>query len=378
MKNRLESNKAIFIRSSARPIPRIVRMMHTAQELGYECEFLGAYRETALNKSDTWSDINISRVGRYFPLANGKGMIGYFKGVIVFNYSCFRFLKSVKPAIVHVSDYDSFLGAWLFCRLFASKLIYNIHDNLAQRYPIPRFAKAFLNFIEGVFVLGSDVVLVPEQFRKDALPKFSRRNVYVVRNTPEITGDISCDVCYAKYDADKIRVFFAGWIEKGRGIDALLTLAEDSRLDIRVAGNGDADLVDRLKRNSNIQYLGYLDHAQIIEETKLCHFIYALYDPVREINIYAAPNKLAEALSCGKPVIINDEVMLSKSVLEYDCGVVIPYSRVTEVVDRLADIMSRPERYKDMCDGARLLFHSSYSWSVAKSAMINIYKEVMA
>jgi len=303
MKNRLESNKAIFIRSSARPIPRIVRMMHTAQELGYECEFLGAYRETALNKSDTWSDINISRVGRYFPLANGKGMIGYFKGVIVFNYSCFRFLKSVKPAIVHVSDYDSFLGAWLFCRLFASKLIYNIHDNLAQRYPIPRFARAFLNFIEGVFVLGSDVVLVPEQFRKDALPKFSRRNVYVVRNTPEITGDISCDVCSAKYDADKIRVFFAGWIEKGRGIDALLTLAEDSRLDIRVAGNGDADLVDRLKRNSNIQYTWILRSCSNHRGNKdSATLSMRVYDPVREINIYAAPNKLAEALSCGKPV----------------------------------------------------------------------------
>ncbi|MBF0676100.1 glycosyltransferase [Pseudomonas sp.] len=365
---------AVFIRSSARPIPRIIRMIHVAQELNVNCRFVGAHRDKGLPKVDLWSGINVCRVGRYFPLANGTGFLTYLKGVTVFNYSCFRLLIKTKPDLVHVSDYDSYLGGWLYSRFYGVKLIYNIHDNLSQRYPVNFIFKGVLNFIEGMFVLGSNISLVPEDFRRDALPAWCRKRVHVVRNTPELVDDGSPN--YVKQDAVKIKLFFAGWIEKGRGIDSLFALAEDPRLDITVAGDGDPALVEKIKANLKIRYLGYLTHAQIMQETTECHFVYALYDPVREINIYAAPNKLAEALSCGKPVVMNDEVMLAKAVADYGCGVLMPYSQVSEVADQLSAILKDSEQYEKMCQGARLLFDSSYSWDVAKGEILKIYKSV--
>lgn len=366
---------AVFVRSSARPIPRIIRMIHVAQELDVNCQFVGAHRDKGLPKHDLWSGINVRRVGRYFPLANGSGFLTYCKGVVVFNFACLRLLIKTKPDLVHVSDYDSYLGGWVYSRLYGAKLIYNIHDNLSQRYPVGFIIKGLLNFVEGVFVLGSNISLVPESFRRDALPAWCRKKVHVVRNTPELVGDGSPN--YVKQDDDKIRLFFAGWIERGRGIDSLFVLAEDPRLDITVAGDGDPELVEKIKANSRIRYLGYLTHAQIMQETMVCHFVYALYDPVREINIYAAPNKLAEALSCGKPVVMNNEVMLAKTVADYGCGVLMPYSQVSKVADRLSAIFKDSDQYEKMCQEARLLFDSSYSWSVAKGEILKIYKSVI-
>ena len=43
-------------------------------------------------------------------------------------------------------------------------------------------------------------------------------------------------------------------------------------------------------------------------------------------NIYASPNKIWDALACGKPIIINDGAKISSFVKENNLGIVINYN----------------------------------------------------
>lgn len=366
-------NKGIaFLRTSSRPIPRILRMMGVGVEAKLEPYFIGAFRHEGLPSNDRWSGFEVKRVGKYFPLANGRGLISYLLGIFWFNIDCYRALKKDKPIIVHSSDFESFLCGWLYCVMSGSFFIYNIHDNLSQRYPLPWFFRWLLNLIEGAFVLGSDISLVPEDFRRSSLPWFCRRKVKVIKNTP---ADIGAGFDPLHMDeSGVVSVFFAGWIEKGRGVDSLIALSRLPWIEIKVAGDGDDELVDKLASHGQIKYLGYLNHDQIMSETKRSHFVFALYDPVRVINRYAAPNKVAEALSCGRPVIINSEVVISKSIQSGNCGLVVGYDDISSMVEGLEQIRKSPDNYQLLCRNARELFEREYAWDIAKAKTVEIYE----
>src|SRR5439155_507034 len=153
-------------------------------DLGYECLFLGSHRDEGLPKDDEWEGWKILRLGRPFPLLNGKGAWTYAKSLLRYNWDFLSVLFELKPQLVHASDYGTMPAALFYRAFHKARLIYNIHDNISITYDIPSFVAWVMNTVEGLFVLGSDIALVPEQFRKTMLPRWCQQRVVVVRNTP--------------------------------------------------------------------------------------------------------------------------------------------------------------------------------------------------
>lgn len=365
----------VFLRTTSRPNPRIVRMVRVADGLALKSLYLGAKRELELKDEEIINDIDVKRVGRYYPMLNGKRFITYLLGMLSFNIAALGQLRKFRPEIVHVSDIESFLAAIFYRILYGGKIIYNIHDNLAQRYPLPEVINAVLNFVEGVVVLMSSVCLVPEVFRADALPKFCRKRVVAIRNTPVDPG------CFEPRSVaqDKlINIVYSGWIDSKRGVDTLLSAADQfENLIITVVGEGDPELIERFKSNDKCRFIGYVPYAKSIELLKEAHFVYIHYSPVRIINRFAAPNKLSESLAVGRPVVINSEIILSSLVGESKCGIVTPYGDVEKLVNELEKIISNEPEYMRLCQRSRKLFEKEYSWEKTKKDTEDVYKNLI-
>lgn len=351
---------AVFARIGGRPIPRVARMMIVAKELGFEPVFCGAMREEGLSRTDTWDGWSVVRLGRVFPLLNGTRPFLYLKSVIIYNWQLLKFLREKKPGILHASDIETMPAMVTYRLISKSRLVYNIHDNLAQRYEIPGWMAAVLNFFEGVCVRMSHITIVPETFRRDALPAWCRKRVAVIRNTP-------VDVGYAKpeFNSDqRIRIFFGGWLDWGRGLRALITMAErEADIELRIAGEGSAEIVEELKNNEYVTYLGFLDHDQVMQETRRCHFIPALYDPVRVINRYAASNKLAEALSIGRPVILNSEMLIAEALGKQSCVITAEYAKADTLAPHLRQMVQDREAFLQSSIDARQIYERLFAWS---------------
>ena len=350
--------QAVFARIGSRPIPRVVRMMRVAADLGYDTVFCGAHRDKSLPQTEEWGGSRVVRLGRHFPLLNGRRPLLYLRSVYRFNRELYRYLEQHRPDLVHASDIETMAAALLYRRRTGARLVYNIHDNLAQRYEVPRSLAWLLNTVEGWCVRAADVTIVPEEFRRNALPASCQEQVQVVRNTPEDSG-------FAEPDpgSDTIRIFFGGWLDWGRGLRALMTIAEkDPGIELRVAGDGAPEIVAELEANPNVVYLGFVEHDVVMAETRQCHFVAALYDPIRTINRFAASNKLAEALSVGRPVIVNTEMEVGKCLSPADCLVVSEYKRAEELGPKLRELHSNSEAYRAACKAARQVYEAQYAW----------------
>lgn len=357
---------AVFARLASRPIPRVVRMARVAAELGYTTVFCGANREPGLAPSDEWQGIRVVRFGRHFPLLNGRHPWVYLRSVLSYNRALYRFLRDNRPGLVHASDLETMPACILFRRMNAVRLVYNIHDNVAQRYNMPAAIRAVLNWLEGLCVRQADVTVVPEEFRRAALPSWCRSKVEVVRNTP---GDVQYSAPMPSPDG-RIRIFFGGWLDWGRGLRSLLDLAASNpRIDLRLAGEGSEDIIRELARHPGVTYLGFLDHDAVIAETRHCHLVPALYDPQRLINRYAASNKVAEALAIGRPLLLNSETGVSRLFAVQPCVIAVPYNEVSRSWARIEAMMNNWQSYLDACHSARRLFEEHYAWLPVKQAI---------
>ncbi len=365
----------VCIRTSARPVPRLVRFVSVAKELGLNAIYLGAIREDNLKKKDVVNEIPVYRVGKYYPMLNGKSLFTYIWGTLAFNLSAFKFLIKARPKIVHISDVESFLAGYFYKLLFRKKAVYNIHDNLAQRYPLPNAVNRVLNFIEGLIVLLCDASMAPENFRVKALPKFCQKKVTVVRNAPmDIKAFDSINISSDK----EIVVVYSGWVDEKRGVNSLLNVADKiNNLKIIVVGEGDPKLIDRIKSHSQCEFMGYVSYKKSIELLKDAHFVYIHYSPERIINRFAAPNKLSESLAVGRIPIINSEIILSSKVVDMECGVVTDYGDDELLISAILDLANNNAQFQDMCVRGRELFEEEYSWKVISDRTKAVIEGVM-
>lgn len=355
--------RAIFLRLAGRPVPRVTRMMTVARESGFDVLFVGAFRDKNLPEKDSWEGFPVRRVGKPFPLLNGKKPLLYVSAVLSCNLGFLSVLRRERPAVVHASDLEAMPAAILYRITHSNRLIFNIHDNLAQRYGLPAWINACLNAVEGVSVLFSDQALVPEAFRRMALPAWCRHKVHVIRNLPPDNGATPPP----PFENGKIRLFYGGWLDWQRGLGPLLTLASEPDIELRIAGEGAPEIVDELKRHSSVTYLGFLDSRAVIEETMGCHFVPVLYDPSRVINRFAASNKLAEALSIGRPMILNEELEIAREFAGATCIVSTRYADAGTIAPKLRALAFDPAAYTRACDAARQLYDLNYDWKKVRT-----------
>jgi len=356
---------AVFARLGSRPIPRVLRIARVARELGFEPLFCGAMRDRDLPRDDDWQGMRIRRLGPHFPLLNGRRPWFYLRSVLAYNRDLFRLLRKLRPVIVHASDLETMPAGVAYRLLVGCRLIYNIHDNVAQRYNIPAWLRTVLNLVEGCCVLRADVALVPEEFRRDALPRWCRRKITVVRNTP---GEIASSP--PEPGNGRIRVFFGGWLDWGRGLQALLEIASaNERVELRIAGEGSEEIVCALRAHPRVHFLGFLDHDAVLEETRGCHVVPALYDPVRTINRFAASNKLAEALAIGRPVLLNAEMEIARQFSGSSCAIVAPYAQIAGTWPSVERLMDDWPTYIAACAEARREYERRYAWEPVRRAI---------
>jgi len=370
----MDNYNLVCIRTAPNPNPRIVRLVTVAEEVGLKTLYLGAVREKNLAKNEIVNDIPVQRLGRFYPMLNGQGLVTYILGTLLFNLAVFKFLIKTRPEIVHVSDVESFPCSILYKLIFRKKLLYNIHDNFSQRYSLPNFANNFLNFMEGVFVMLSSVTIVPEDFRARSLPGFCQGKIKIVRNSPM---DLEVFLPQKITETEEIVIIYSGWIDSKRGVEELLKVAD--RIDgirIIVVGEGDPKLIEIMKNHKKCDYRGFIPYKDSISLLKEAHFVYIHYSPERLINRFAAPNKLPESLAAGRIPIINSEIVLSKKVVDFDCGVVSSYGDEDSLYEKITALRKSPLKYQSMCTNARRLFDKEYSWVSIKASTVLALKEV--
>ncbi len=105
--------------------------------------------------------------------------------------------------------------------------------------------------------------------------------------------------------------------------------------------------------------------------------MFAHYKPFVENHIYAAPNKLFDAMMVGIPLLINSECRISEFAEKVGFGIPTRFGDVSELEQAIKRVYSPDQHLKTSCSHAQTLFETQYSWQHMEERWSTFFNELL-
>jgi glycosyltransferase involved in cell wall biosynthesis len=290
----------------------------------------------------------------------------------------FFFLMKNDSAVIHACDLDTLMPA-IFVKLVKKvKLCYTIYDFYAGHFSdkFPHIFRKFVAFVE-IFGVGFvEILFLVDECRYEEIKGAKIADVVYIYNSPP---DYFINSKQRQYTGEKLNLFYAGVIHKSRGLEYVIRAIRDIDCKLTIAGIGSVkDLFDNIpiEIRSKINYIGRISYENVIEKTMESDVIFAFYDPTISNSRYASPNKLFEAMMCGKPIIMNSEIAASEIVLREKCGIIVPYGDIEKIKDAIVMLKDDYNLRKTFGENGRRSYENLYSWEIMKNRLTDVYAKL--
>jgi len=289
-----------------------------------------------------------------------------------------EFIFKTNPDVVHVFDLDTLLPGVIFKLLRRKKLFYTILDFYSANFPpeIPAVIRGLISILEKIGVGLTDVLFLPHECRLEQVEGARPRKVVIMNNSPP---DALPDGVVVEAGWQAITtLFYAGLLHKSRGLRQVIeTVKEIDGVRLLIAGDGpERGYIEAISRRDSpkVQYLGQIPYSRVIEETRKADVLFAFYDPSIPNSRYASPNKVFEAMMCGKPIIVNSEIAASTITREEDCGVMVPYGDSEAIRTAIRLLKNRSDLRKKLGTNGRTAYEERYDWRIMEQRLLDAYK----
>jgi len=288
-----------------------------------------------------------------------------------------RELAARRHSIVQASDVFSLFPVLIARPFFRYSVVADVRDHLGSIAGTHwGWKAALLGKLERFLLTLSDKVVLVDDTRKELVPRRIVRTgkVVVVRNVPleDVNG-------YEEpVRAGPVRLNYSGHLSPIRGAEMLLAavVRADARLDV-IGDIPDPDLRKRVERNPAVDRYARMSHADAMRRMKAADLVALLYDPRVIANRYAAPNKFYEAMMLARPVITCDGTPVADWAREHDCGWVVRYDDVDELIRIIRHVAESREEWRAKCVNARRLYEARFTWERESAALAAAYRELL-
>lgn len=295
-------------------------------------------------------------------------------------------LVKKKPEIIHACDLDTLPPAILAKLLVRATLCYSIYDFYAGHLPdgppiaLRNAIRKSIAFVEKAGIEFAEILFLPDEKRSEQVEGARIKEVVYLFNTPPETYLTN------KHNDHGVKsvltLFYAGNLDKSRGLEYVVqAVREMNGVSLILAGIGpEKDFICHLisTNPTRIRYLGQIPYEKVIEYTEESSALAAFYDPSTENNRYASPNKLFEAMMCGKPIIMNSEISSARIVKEENCGLLVPYGDVP-ALKRAIGLLRDDEKLRETLGmNGRNAYNRKYSYSIVEGKLLDAYERVSA
>ena len=278
-------------------------------------------------------------------------------------------------SVVHCHDLDTLkTGAWLK-KKFKCKLIYDAHEifpymlegnvsNLVVWYA-SRMERQLLRYVDHIITVDEGYA---EYFRK-----ITNKPLTIIRNCKDLMGE------YFPPSRKKFTLIYIGTLNRSRFFPQLLHVVgkiKDVKL-IIAAKKEDIDIyneIDRLAKTfENIEFLGSIDGSEVLPLTKEGHAVVCLFDPASKMNQIGSPNKLFEAMTTGRPIIVTKGTHAGDMVEQEHCGLAVEYSEkgLEKAIKLLRD---NPALCEELGKNGLHAAQQKYNWALQQKELLKIYE----
>ncbi len=348
---------------------RVAKSCATLVKLGHEVHFIGWDRRPNAEKNSLLPGVASHVVRCPVP------RLGWtLSGQIAFSRHAIATLLKLRPEIVCAVNEDNVARiGWLrgiaFRRLVCDVFDSQIDKTTNKSWPIRAAVWGLVNTTRW----WCDRLVATDDVRFETFGRFRRKTV-VVGNYPPDPGPEWA----LRHPQGPPTLFVSGTLSRVRGIEqALLAAQKVPGFRILAAGwPADDYAAEVFLKHPSVEFLGHITPRQSLEYASACDALLAMYAPTCRNHILASPNKIYDAISVGRPVIINSEALVSNWVVRHDVGFACPYDDVDSLAGYLGTLAERRRTLDAFAPRARALFLSGYSWEAMEQRIAGLYSEL--
>ena len=347
---------------------RVQKEIKTLLARGLDVSFVGVKRKGIPNP------IVDLRIKVFLPktiFPTGLKLLFYLPIVVI------HLLASIimqRPNVIHCINEEVGLicGIFNLFRRRHSITICDVYDSVGLRIANP-FFRWLGSFVADLSYRVSSSIIVTDENRKKLISPRYAKKVYVVPNYPR-----SEELDFAEeFPEGKTKVLCPGGLSASRGIFQLLRACEEiGDVEIWAAGAITSNSVkSKLLKSKLINYLGYLEHKDLLKIGSRCDAVFAFYKPSTPNNVYASPTRVYDALLLGRPIIINSETIISKFIVNSGFGYSCPYGDNPALVETIRSLRDKREVLRADSQRLRKIGKEKYSWYIAEKSLLMAYAD---
>jgi glycosyltransferase involved in cell wall biosynthesis len=369
--------KVVLIRSRNTD-PAIRKVAHALHQEGYDVTLLIWERNSKNSTSLDYSEYTTE----YFCFSAPQDkLLAVLYFPIWWVYELFYLLR-MKPDIIHACDLDTLYPAIISKILRKQSLVYSIYDFYANNLPngvlqpIRSMVRYFVASIEKFGIRFSDLLILVDELRFEEVNGAKVKDLIYLYNTPDDIYEHKT-LYSIKTSKNESIIFYAGIISYVRGISDIIAAVEDiENVKLILAG----PLVDKTILNNaseKTQYIGWIPtYDELISKTSQADILFRFSDPDHPKTKFESPNKLFEAMMCGKPIIVSDQSSMANIVRQEECGFVVPYGDIDAIKRAILTLKNDPVLCKRLGENGRKAYETKYNWKIMEERLLKVYEKL--
>lgn len=342
---------------------RMIRICNSLHQFGYNVTIVGRRLD---NKPDSEQLFKQKRIN----MRINSGPLFY----LLYNLKLFFILLKAKVDIIHAVDLDTLLPAYLVCKIRQKKLVYDAHEYFTEipelvHRPLKR--KIWLTLQQYLIKRLNHAITVSSSIAKELEQKYGTPFA-VVRNCPLRSHAVSSN-------GKQKFILYQGALNKGRGLELLISAMTDLDSELWIAGKGDLEaelkgMVIEMNLDNKVKFLGNLDPKELKELTAQAYLGYNLSENLGKSYYYSLNNKFFDYVHAELPAITNAFPEYLTLNEEYECCVFCDHDKdeLVKTVNLLLDDQDLYGKLKKNC----FLAKEVWNWQNEELKLKALYAEL--
>jgi glycosyltransferase involved in cell wall biosynthesis len=364
-----------------RPDPRVHKEAVALHGAGHEVTILSWDREGKHPAAERIDGVEIRRFG---PRSAFSNLVLFVATLPLFWLRCLRVLLVERWDVVHCNDLDTLPLGIFAAHIRGGYIVYDAHEIYSSmvKADVPGMAVAFVEKAERYFVKKPDkVVCVNDRFASILKGWGAPEPVVVMGCNPlEAAPAGAVAELRSRLGVGARRVvLYIGVLEPTRKLVELEEGFEargwaDAVLVLGGFGSLESEIRRGSKRTSI--FVGEVHPSQVPVYTHMADVLVAVYDHRYENNRDSVPNKLFEAMSGGKPIVVAKGTWTGEITERLGCGIAVDYDG-DEVFDAVRKLLDNKGLYERLGEAGRRAFESEYNWPAMSERLLAVYNSLL-